>query len=176
MLRESIDKNIITKISVFDFDQTLVNTPLPDQGRIDYEKKTGNKWPYEGWWGRALSLDTSIFEMSVVPETLSAYNKEKTNPETLIVMLTGRMSKLASEVKLILDEKGLKFDVYEYNRGGNTLDSKIKSLERLLSEHPNVTELELWDDRIPHVEEFQKWGDSKENLTFKINIINGSYH
>lgn len=170
------DIAIVRKISVFDFDQTLVNTPLPDQGRIEYEKKTGVKWPHEGWWSKPLSLDTTIFEMSVVPETIDAYHKEKSSPETLIVMMTGRMSKLSSEVKVILDEKGLVFDVYEYNYGGDTLTSKLKTLEKLLSQYHNVTEVELWDDRIPHVEEFQKWGEAKTHLKFKVNIVNGSYH
>ena len=31
----------ITKLAIFDFDGTLVDTPLPDTGRQQYQDKTG---------------------------------------------------------------------------------------------------------------------------------------
>lgn len=175
ILREDIGK-MITKLSIFDFDGTLVDTPLPDKGRIEYEEKTGKKWPYEGWWGRKESLDTTIFDMSLVDVTMTAYKEELSTPNTLMVMMTGRMSKLSGEVKHILDTKNLSFDKYLFNRGGGTLEAKIKSLDALLVEFPNVKTVEMWDDRIPHIPEFQKWGDSKDGIDFKINLVNGSHH
>ncbi len=36
----------ITKLSIFDFDGTLIMSPLPDTGKIEYEKKTGHPWPH----------------------------------------------------------------------------------------------------------------------------------
>jgi phosphoserine phosphatase len=36
----------ITKLAVFDFDGTLVDTPLPENGRKEYKAKTGQDWPF----------------------------------------------------------------------------------------------------------------------------------
>lgn len=165
----------ITKISVFDFDGTLVDTPLPDSGRKEYKEKTGQDWPYAGWWGQPLSLDSKIFDMPTIPMVMSAYKSERTNSNTLMVMLTGRITKLGGIVKNILDEKGLTFDEYHYNRGGSTDVAKKRTLDELLEKYPSATSVEMWDDREEHLPIFQEWGDEKVKegrLTeFKINHV-----
>ena len=170
----------ITKISVFDFDGTLIDTPLPEDGKEVYLKKTGTEWPFSGWWGRELSLDQSIFDIQPIPMVISDYNKEKTNQNTCVVMLTGRMIKLADAVKKILDSFNLKFDEYHYNRGGSTDVAKIKTMEQLLSKYQTVTYLEMWDDRLEHIPVFQAWGDnlikSGRLKDFNINVVPTNRH
>lgn len=170
----------ITKLSVFDFDGTLVDTPLPEFGKKEYQKKTGKEWPFAGWWGQPLSLDMDVFDMPTVPMVSSAYKKEKINPDTCLVMLTGRMVKLGDLVKKILDAKGLKFDEYHFNRGGSTEVAKIKTMESLLGKYPNVDELEMWDDRLEHIPIFQAWGDnlvkSGRLKKFNINVVPADRH
>ena len=165
----------ITKLSVFDFDGTLVDTPLPDYGKAEYKKKTGEDWPFPGWWGQPLSLNQKIFDMPTIPMVQSAYKKEKSKPNTNVIMLTGRMSKLGDYVKHILDSKGFEFDEYHYNRGGSTEVAKIKTLEDLLSRYPDVQVVEMWDDRDEHIPIFQEWGDEKVKSgrlsDFKINHV-----
>jgi hypothetical protein len=170
----------ITKLSVFDFDGTLVDTPLPEFGKKEYQEKTGKTWPFPGWWGQPLSLDMDIFDMPTVPMVTSAYKKEKINPDTCMVMLTGRMVKLGDLVKKILDAKGLRFDEYHFNRGGSTETAKMKTMESLLEKYANVDELEMWDDRLEHIPIFQAWGDDKvESGTlndFNINVVPSTRH
>jgi hypothetical protein len=170
----------ITKISVFDFDGTLIDTPLPEEGKEVYLKKTGDEWPFSGWWGRELSLDQSIFDIQPIPMVISDYNKEKSKQSTCIVMLTGRMIKLADSVKKILDSFNLKFDEYHYNRGGSTDVAKIKTMEQLLSKYQTVTSLEMWDDRLEHIPVFQAWGDnlikSGRLKEFNINVVPTNRH
>lgn len=175
ILREDLNQPII-KLSVMDFDGTLIDTALPDKGKIEYETKTGKKWPYEGWWGRAESLDMNVFDMPVIKSVVDAYNREKTSPSTLMVMMTGRMIKLQNEVKAILDKNGLTFDKYIYNRGGSTLEAKIKSLDDLIRAYPSVKFVEMWDDRILHIPEFEAWGKAHPELEFKINLVPGNHH
>lgn len=167
------------KLSVFDFDGTLIDTPLPDAGRITYEKKTGQPWPHKGWWGQADSLDTSVFEMPVIKSVGDDYNTEKTNANTVMVLLTGRMAKLGSLVKKVLDEKGLTFDEYHYNTGGSTDDFKIKTLTKLVEKYPNC-EVEMWEDRMEHIPLFEQWGKSmvlEGKITdFKINVVFSGHH
>jgi FMN phosphatase YigB (HAD superfamily) len=170
----------ITKLSIFDFDGTLVNTPLPDTGKQQYHDKTGKVWPHEGWWGRHESLDLNVFEMPTLEEVIVDYEKAKTEDSTAVILLTGRMIKLSDHVKVILDAKGLKFDEYHFNRGGATEDAKKKSMERLLEKYNDVTEMELWDDRLAHIpifEDFlQKLVEGGRITNFKINVVNGSHH
>lgn len=165
----------ITKLSVFDFDGTLVDTPLPDKGRKEYKEKTGQDWPFAGWWGQPLSLDDKIFDMPTIPMVMSAYKEEKSSPNTVVIMLTGRIPKLGGIVKNILDSKGLSFDEYHYNRGGSTDVAKVRTLDELLSKYPSVKSVEMWDDRDEHLPIFQSWGDKKieeGRLTdFKINHV-----
>jgi hypothetical protein len=165
----------ITKLSVFDFDGTLVDTPMPEDGKKVYKEKTGQDWPFAGWWGQPLSLSMDVFEMPTIASTIKAYNNEKRDASTAVVMLTGRMVKLGDKVKDILDKKGLKFDEYHYNKGGSTDVAKIKTLDELLIKYPNVQKIEMWDDRDEHIPIFQAWGDklvSSGRLSdFKINHV-----
>jgi hypothetical protein len=147
-----------TKLAFFDFDGTLIATPLPDVGKGIYKNVTGNDWPHVGWWGQPLSLDTDIFDIKPIPSVVSDYKKEKSDTNTIVVMLTGRMVKLSGEVKKILDQHNLHFDEYHYNRGGSTEVSKIKTMETLLEKYKDVVEIQMWDDRLEHIPIFEDWG------------------
>jgi len=170
----------ITRLAVFDFDGTLLMTPLPEFGKKEYQEKTGKVWPFPGWWGQPFSLDMDIFDMPTVPMVTSAYKKEKVNANTCMVMLTGRIVKLGDLVKKILDAKGLIFDEYHFNRGGSTDVAKIKTMESLLEKYANVNELEAWDDRKEHIPIFQEFGDKLVKAgrltSFKINLVPAHRH
>ena len=163
------------KLSVFDFDGTLVNTPLPEEGKKEYKEKTGQDWPHAGWWGQPMSLDSEIFDMNIIPSVIRAYLKEINDPNTMVVMVTGRINKLSGLVKKILDDNGLKFHEYHFNNGGSTESAKKKTFDKILSQNPSITEMELWDDRIEHIPIFQAWGDEKlesDRLDkFNINVV-----
>lgn len=148
------------KISVFDFDGTLVDTPLASpenkQKWADYYGKP--EWPYLGWWGRDESLDTKVWDMEPIGEVYNDYQKQVSNPETVTVLLTGRLQKQADLVKKITDSIGYKFDYYLFNGRGHTLDNKINHLNDLLVKYPDVRDIELWDDRLEHFADFESWG------------------
>ena len=174
ILRENTEENV-TKLSVFDFDGTLVDTGMPDTHKIIYKEKTGQDWPYKGWWGRPESLDMDVFDFKAIPEVKSAYTIERQRPNTMVISLTGRRPKLSKEVEAILNANGYVFDKYLYNYGNDTLSNKIEQLNNLLSETPNIVDVELFDDRAEHISTFQSWGqslvDSGRLNNFKINHI-----
>jgi hypothetical protein len=148
-----------TKLKVFDFDGTLVDTPLPEFGKQYYKKKTGQDWPHAGWWGQPMSLDMTVFEMPLIESVITDYKKEISDSENLVVMLTGRMVKLTDMVKTILDDSGLTFHEYHFNRGGSTEVAKVKTMETILHQHPFIKEIVMWDDRLSHIPVFRQWGD-----------------
>ena len=165
----------VTKLSVFDFDGTLVNTPLPEQGREVYKAKTGKEWPHKGWWGREESMDMNIFDIKPNRSVVKDYKKQRNDIHTATIMLTGRMEKLGNKVKEILDANNLKFDGYFFNKGGSTDVEKLKTLDNILAQNPNITYVEMWDDRLTHIPIFQEWGDKKMEegrlKDFKINVV-----
>ena len=121
-----------------------------------------------------------VFDMPTIPGVISDYRREASDPSSLVIMLTGRIPSSGAHVKAILDAKGLKFDDYLYNEGGDTEKEKIRHMEDILKYNPNIREIELWDDRDPHIPIFQAWGDKmieQDYLdNFKINHIPGFRH
>jgi len=157
----SIDPSQITSIIVMDFDGTTMDTLNPDKGRPIYKEKTGQDWPFKGWWGRPESLNMDVFDFQPIPEVKAAYNKVAPNINALKVSLTGRRPNLGKLVEAILTANGYKFDKYLFNYGSDTLSNKIEQLGKLLEEFPNVKYVALYDDRDEHVPTFKKWGDDQ---------------
>lgn len=174
-----MDKKI-TKLAIFDFDGTLIDTPLEIPGRIHYQEKTGKPYPNVGWWGRYETLDMEVFDMPVVDHVIQDYEKEVAGENTAVILLTGRMVKLTNHVMTILKAKNLKFDEYHFNRGGTTDYAKVKSMTELLEKYTDVTEIEQWEDRVAHIPIFQEFGDkmiaSGRLKKYKINLVPSTHH
>jgi hypothetical protein len=169
-----------TKLAVFDLDGTLLDTPLPEEGKKIYKEKTGKDWPHAGWWGQPMSLDMEIFDMPTIKSVINDYKKEIQNPDNMVVMVTGRVVKLGDLVKHILNKHGLKFHEYHFNRGGSTESAKKKTFDQILAQHPSIKEVELWDDRELHIPIFQAWGDDQVASgrldKFNINVVPSVRH
>lgn len=170
----------ITRLAVFDFDGTLFMTPLPDTGRQIFKDKTGQDWPHKGWWGKGESMDSNIFDILPVDSVLADFKIEKANPETLVVLLTGRRENLGELVKNITDKYGLEFDEYHYNNGGATETFKIKTLDRILIKYQDIKEVALWDDRLSHIPFFEEWGKTAVTegriKDFEITVVPADRH
>lgn len=164
-----------TKLTVIDFDGTLVDSPMPDTGRELYLEKTGTPWPHKGWWGRKESLDLKVFDIPVIPSVIKEYETAKNDPETGVIMLTGRMFMLKDVVMTVLEKHGLEFDGYFFNEGGSTDEAKKNTLDVLLIRYPNIESVEMFDDRLAHISIFQEWGDRHIKTgrlkNFKINLV-----
>ena len=175
ILKESVGKEI-TRFAVFDFDGTLIDTPLPEDGKKIWKEKTGTDWPNAGWWSKPESLDMKVFDMPVIPSVIEAYKQERSNPNTLVVMMTGRIKRLSVQVETILDSKGLTFDKYVYNMGGSTLHSKITSMDEILKEYPTIKSVQMFDDRVEHIDSFKTWGHNLKGISFNITLVEGNHH
>jgi hypothetical protein len=171
LMMETIEQpDNITKIVIFDFDGTLMNTPHPDSGKKEWEEKTGKDYPHRGWWSKRESLDTNVFDIPAIKDTVTEYLVEYEDPNTLVIMLTGRLPNQADQVEDILNSQGIVFDEYHYKDGGDTLKSKLNTLRSLLNRYPNVNYIEMYEDREPHAIAFEKWG--KENdVNIKVNLV-----
>ena len=170
-----------TKLAVFDFDGTLIDTPTPEEGMVTYEQKTGKPWPYVGWWSKPESLDMKIFDMKPIQSVVSDYYREKSDSNTMVIMLTGRIQKLSPEVEAVLKKFNLSFDGYFYKMVGSGTDiAKINTINRILEKYPSIKSVEMWDDRLSHVPIFEAWGKdtcmSGRLDDFNINVIFSNHH
>ena len=85
-------------LHVFDFDQTLVNTPDVEDGKLQWLRLHGSPWPHAGWWGRPESLDARL--TSTPGPALGAYRDAVTDTTAVVVLLTGRRAHMAAGVAL----------------------------------------------------------------------------
>lgn len=152
-------KDKITRVVVMDFDGTLVDTMTPDIGKPLWKKSTGFDWPHRGWWGREESLDMDVFGCKPIDKVIDAYKDEYLDQSTLMVMMTGRIPSLQTQVKAILNHCNLSFDEYLFNTGGPTLDYKLKQLNNFVRSYPNLQTMEIWEDRPEHTKVFKQWAD-----------------
>lgn len=178
--KEIEDIDAKTKLKVYDFDGTLVNTPLPDdENKAIWKEKTGKDWR-GSWFSNPDSLNMGVFDIDTIPSVISDYKRDAADPNSLVIMLTGRIPSVSKHVKAILDAKGLKFDDYLFNEGGDTENEKIRHMEMILKYNPNIREIEMWDDRTPHIPIFEAWGKNMIEQgyldDFKINHIPGFRH
>ncbi|NIQ15290.1 MAG: hypothetical protein GTO02_13120 [Candidatus Dadabacteria bacterium] len=168
----------INKIAIFDFDDTLVFTPTPEEGKPAYQSATGEPWPHQGWWGQTKSMEPPVFNKE--PEKLNqnvakAFHTFRDDPHTYVVVMTGRIAKFENRVKEILNHYGIHPDEYffrgqkdiaqhqDYPRKGDTFDYKaFVVINRLMS--PQIQVVEIFDDREEHIPRFLQLGrDLKQN-------------
>ncbi len=151
-------KNIKT-VYVFDFDGTLFFSPIPDDGKAIYEQKTGNVWPYVGWWGKAETLDLDLFHVPINPWVKDKYDEVLEDKDSIRIVATGRMEKvfnMRKNVENIIQSYGLSFDDIYLNTMGDTLKFKIELFTDLIK-RTKCERFVMYDDRHEHLVEFEKW-------------------
>ena len=171
-----MDKELIKKLSIFDFDGTLIDTISPEEGKKIWKEKTGTDYPHKGWWGKRETLDIDIFENKPFDDIVADFNQAVGEPNTYTALCTGRIVPLKKEVHAILNKYGFVFDEVVLNgdkrfvkkgEANDTLAFKIRFLDDLVSRFPNLEELEFWDDRDKHNPTFVQWGKMQ---TFPVTI------
>ena len=138
---------------VFDFDGTLVDTPTPKDGMELYRSVTGQEWPFQGWWGRAESLEPPL-TMECGP-ALDEYRQSVANDAVATVMMTGRRIKLKKSVEAVM--RMFDIECHEHIFNGTrfcTLEYKQNELRRLVGKY-KPKRVRIWEDRISHAKEFQ---------------------
>lgn len=162
----------IKRIVVFDFDDTLVFTPTPEEGKPAYQKATGQPWPHQGWWGNTNTLEPPVFNAEpekLNPAVARAFHNFRNDPQTYVVVMTGRIAKFENKVKQILNQYGIHADEYffknqkhltqdqDYPRKGDTFDYKaFVIINRLMNK--DVQTVEIFDDREEHIPRFVQLG------------------
>lgn len=142
-MTKEINEKLFKRLCVIDFDGCLFNTPEKKEGKLQWEKATGEQYPYQGWWGRKESLDTNIFDIKPFPNVLAQLKKEKATPDTHVIILTSRMEKLRSEVEKILNDNNIVVDEVILKRGN---EDKGDVIMKYVNNNPDLEYIVAYDD------------------------------
>lgn len=157
---------MIKKLRVFDFDGTLFNSPEPPSW---WEDK-------DGWWGDAQSLkppalDEKPADSWWIGSTVTAVQEGNADPETYVVLLTGRKRDVFSgRVHELIRQKGLEFDEVHLTDQPDTQAFKTKEIGRILDEHPKIERVDLWEDMVRMVRPYRAVVE-KEGVEFELHKV-----
>jgi len=174
---------MIKKLAFYDFDSTLVDSPMPEGGKEQWAQHYGIPYPHKGWWGRAESLDLNVFNIDIYENIVSLARKDSQDPSTRAYVLTSRMEKLRPQLEAVLNSIGLRFDEVilkkdERSKGQVVLDE--------ITKYPDVVRIDVYDDN--YEREIMSYksivGDIPENIQFnifhvsdgKLNLIKERYN
>jgi len=159
---------MITRLCVFDFDGTLMNSPEKEAGQAEWSEKMGIPFKYQGWWGRPESLDLDVFDIRAFPKVLSILNKDVSTPDTYTIVLTTRQEKLRPLVQVVLDANHIKVDKLDMQYGQRTKGQKILDY---VSKFPDLKEINVYDDRDTDIVSYEGIRSSlPEGIKFNIYV------
>ena len=134
----------------WDFDGTLLNSPLPEEGKPLYEKLTNSPYPYKGWWGKHESLFHG-FDIKPIGDVYNLFTFYKFDDNCKNVLLTNRMKHLKDDVLYHCDKHGLQFDLasFKYNN-----QNKAQRMVQIYSDnYLDADTVVLYDDDKRHLDD-----------------------
>jgi FMN phosphatase YigB (HAD superfamily) len=157
------------KLYVFDFDNTLVDTPWPER-KTEWEEYYKRPYTHRGWWGYIESLDEDVFDMKPIPEIVKEYRRVSREKDALVYLITGRRPHLKEKIKEILRKYNLYFDGYRFR-----IDYVYKTdhIEKILDKFPNISYIEIWDDRNMEIDRYETWKESRPDLDIVLHKVEG---
>jgi hypothetical protein len=159
-------------LNFFDFDGTLIDTPLPETGKIEWSKKHGKPYPHVGWWGREESLCLDTFDIKPRTEVFNIYSANI--GKALQYVLTARQPKLRQHIQRVLDKNGIPIH-YIFCADGNLNKGEIiiKHLNTLSHWPDNglkITTINFWDDRQKEIDAVESVRQLIEGMGIELNI------
>lgn len=140
----------MTELHVYDFDGTLFQSPV-------YPTWWTNR---EDWWGNPLSLTPPCVgdkpQSGWNEQVVASARQSIADPDVLAVVCTGRSLNSFARYRVpeLLKGKGLAFDGVYLKDSGKTDAFKKRIILKLLSRHPSIDTVHIWEDRHHHLADF----------------------
>lgn len=161
---------MIKRLAAFDFDGTLINSPMKEVGKIEWSERMGQPYPHKGWWGRAESLDLNVFDIKPFPTVLHQLEREQSIPDTYVIVLTSRQEYLRPEVQAVLVKNNIHVDKLDMKYDWKDKGRKILNY---IQEFPDLTEINVYDDMEEHLIAYETIKNSiPENIIFNVYYAN----
>ncbi|KAJ2803202.1 hypothetical protein H4R20_002987, partial [Coemansia guatemalensis] len=177
-------KQGVQRLSIFDFDNTLFKSPLPNPRLWDQKLIGMLKSTDLGWFQDARTLSSPYLEYSdshwIQPIARLAH-AETQRSDTLVILLTGRSHAAYRQLVLglLAKRKGLRFDIvilketptrqsplvsqFEFDAPATTphapltFDYKMGVVEDSIAAFPGIRQIMMWDDRTNQCERMQHY-------------------
>lgn len=158
---------MITRVAIFDFDGTLFQSPQPP-----------------GWWKKTNWFrDSTSLDPPCVPKrpdgawwnkrVVGQARKSASDGLTLTVLLTGRWGRVfGPRIRELVKQQGLSFDRVMLPSSPGAAAFKGATLNKILDTHPDVTEIDVFDDYADHTRIFTTIGHKR---SIKVNVNHVSY-
>ena len=161
---------MIKRLVAFDLDSTLIDSPMPDDGKKVWKSIKGKDYEHIGWWGRPESLDLNVFDIKPFPSVLNQLKDEQSKPNTYVIILTSRMEKLRPEVEAVLKANNIKVDKVDMKRAEG--DKGVKVM-RYIKQMPDLKVVNVYEDRDTDIEAYERIrSQMPEGVEFNIYLAN----
>jgi hypothetical protein len=155
----------IKYLTAFDFDGTLMNTPNPENGVLEWERVKGEKYPNKGWWSFPESLDLDVFDIKPFPLVLEQLIKEKQKSDSHVIISTSRIEKLRPQLEAILNKNNIQVDDVLMKDSLSKGDKILKAIRYM----PDLREINVYDDREVDIQSYKAIRDKiPENIIFNV--------
>lgn len=143
----------ITRLQVFDFDDTLFRIPTYTS-KIHIEALGyGFADPYE-FYDHEISLDESLHNIQLIGPVYDAWKEGKEDPSCMQLLITHRVVEVEEAVMKVLDARNMSFDRI-FILGRKT--EKVDSMKEIIKVLPNLETIEIYEDSIDQIIRYQEF-------------------
>ncbi|KAJ9076864.1 hypothetical protein DSO57_1022183 [Entomophthora muscae] len=155
-------------LAIFDFDQTLFRSPLPNPNLWDTVILGLLLNGFFSWFETLEALPADLYKSNFIPSSLARLQSFIADETCMTVVLTGRKRGIFRDrIKEILSQKGLVPDLLILNESElSTFNFKELFISKLVRKFPSIRRIDIFDDREPHIKRFQ-------TLVTHLEMING---
>jgi hypothetical protein len=143
----------ITRILVFDFDETLFRMPgYTDRFSVErLNPELTFPTPY-AFYDHPSSMDPEIHNIQIIGPVYEDWKKASISKSARTILITHRTEELRPCAQRLLDMHGIKFDTM-YFLGRKC--EKITILEKELGNLPSVKEISVYEDSLEQLRKYQ---------------------
>lgn len=160
----------VKHLYIFDFDGTMMDSPLPEPGKLIYEQLYGQPYPHKGWWGRRESLDVN-FDIKPIDSVFEVYKSTWESPNSITALVTNRMRKLEDLVLHHLERHQIIFQHYNYVDSLPGKNTKSDRIMRLMTYLEGLSEVSIYDDMDDQIESYVANKSAIEDMGVKVNLF-----
>ena len=145
----------ITRLVVFDFDETIFRMPgYTDRFSVErLHPELNFPTPYS-FYDHHTSMDPEIHNIQLIGTVYEDWKKASQDPNTRTILITHRTEELRPYAEKLLAKHGITFDT-SYFLG--RLCEKISILEKELIRLPNVKDISVYEDSLEQLIKYQEF-------------------
>ena len=159
----------ITKLQIFDFDETFFR--MPSYSSIPHADTEKFKDAYS-FYDSSESLSDINYNIKVIEPVYEAWSSGKNDMSTVQALITHRVTEVASDVMKILNIRRISFDYYFFL---GRVSPKSDEIFNMLRANPSIDTIEIYEDSINEIFKYQSFfNKNKHNMDIRYYIVDKS--